>query len=184
MKRHILYKRAFVSVLLILSVIFITLIGRRNSSGDTSPKFAEAEKGRFEITVSSTGELVAENSIELKGPSLPSSGTRHRHGRRIRGTSVKILDLVPEGTMVKKGDYVAQLDRTNYENVLKDEQENLKTIRTSLEMKILDTAVVLTDLRNEIRNQVFAVELLPSQNMNLLQLSGRQRLNLTSRRET
>jgi multidrug efflux pump subunit AcrA (membrane-fusion protein) len=157
MKKQIIYKRAFVTILLVLSVIFITLLGRKNSSGD-SPQFAEADKGRFDITVSSTGELVAENSIELKGPSLPSGRTRHGHGRRIRGTSVKILDLVPEGTMVNKGDYVAQLDRTSYENVLKDETERMKTIRTSLEMKILDTAVVLTDLRNEIRNQVFTVE--------------------------
>ncbi len=31
-------------------------------------------------------------------------------------------------------------------------------MRRDLEMKRLDTAVVLTDLRNDIRNQVFTVE--------------------------
>ena len=37
---------------------------------------------------------------------------------------LKILDIVPEGTIVKEGDYVAQLDRTSYDNTLKDELQN------------------------------------------------------------
>ena len=40
---------------------------------------------------------------------------------------LKIQDIVPEGTIVKEGDYIAQLDRTTYDNTLKDEHENLKT---------------------------------------------------------
>ena len=70
----------------------------------------------------------------------------------------KIQDIVPEGTLVKKGDYIAQLDRSDYENTLKDQRESLTTLQSNLDMKILDTAVVLTNLRDEIKNQQFAVE--------------------------
>ena len=41
---------------------------------------------------------------------------------------------------------------------MKDELENLKTLQKNLEIKILDTAVVLTNLRDDIKNQNFAVE--------------------------
>jgi multidrug efflux pump subunit AcrA (membrane-fusion protein) len=60
--------------------------------------------------------------------------------------------------MVNKGDYIAQLDKTSYENTLKDELANLITLQTNLEIKILDTAVILTDLRDDVKNQRFAVE--------------------------
>jgi multidrug efflux pump subunit AcrA (membrane-fusion protein) len=73
-------------------------------------------------------------------------------------TGLKITDIIPEGTRVKKGDYIATLDRTNFDNNLKDEMTNLKTLQDQMEMKILDTAVVLSNLRDDIKNQVFTVE--------------------------
>ncbi|MCX6320489.1 MAG: efflux RND transporter periplasmic adaptor subunit, partial [Bacteroidia bacterium] len=67
-------------------------------------------------------------------------------------------DIVPEGTTVKEGDFIAQLDRSAYANTLKDERDNLTTLQTNVEMKILDTAVVLTNLRDDIKNQRYVVE--------------------------
>ena len=71
---------------------------------------------------------------------------------------IKITDMVPEGTEVKTGDYVATLDRTSFDNSLKDELERLTTYETNLEMKILDTAVTLSNLRDNIKNLRFSVE--------------------------
>ena len=71
---------------------------------------------------------------------------------------IKITDMVPEGTEVKQGDYVATLDRTTFDNSLKDELERLTTQETNLEMKILDTAVTLSNLRDNIKNLRFTVE--------------------------
>jgi len=59
---------------------------------------------------------------------------------------------------VKKGDYIATLDRTTLDNNLKDEFTNLKTLQDQMDMKILDTAVVLSNLRDDIKNQIFTVE--------------------------
>ncbi|MDM7920321.1 MAG: hypothetical protein QUS12_14320 [Methanosarcina sp.] len=70
----------------------------------------------------------------------------------------RITDIVAEGTIVKKGDYVATLDRTNYENTLRDALETLTSLRDKLELQILDTAMSLTSLRDEIKNQRYAVE--------------------------
>ena len=72
----------------------------------------KSKKGQFDIVVTTTGELQAENSTDISGPEFTQS-------RNIRAMDIKITDLVPEGTEVKAGDYVATLDRTSFDNSLK-----------------------------------------------------------------
>jgi len=76
----------------------------------------------------------------------------------IRAMEFKILDMVPEGTIVRQGDYVAQIDRTNYENTLKDAVQAQTNARANYEMTILDTAMTLSSLRDEIKNLRYQVE--------------------------
>lgn len=127
--------------------------------------FIEVSQGLFEVTVTNSGELLAEKSLEIKGPEVArtsdNGGDQGRGGgggMRMRSADFKIQDIVPEGTIVKEGDYIAQLDRTTYDNTLKDEYTNLRNYQSQLEMKILDTAVTLTNLRDQIKNQRFVVE--------------------------
>jgi len=127
------------------------LFNRMTSRNDAVDFFAEAQKGEFEISLSSAGELLAEKSVDIMGPELAQ-------GRDIRSTNIKIVDLIPEGTLVKEGDFVATLDRTELNNSLKDARESLAERLVSLDMKLLDTAIVLNDLRNDIKNQKFIVE--------------------------
>ena len=160
MKEKFILKRTVISIILFTAVTAFILILRNSSINSNSGEFTSVEMGSFKISVSSTGELFAEKSLDLKGPMLPNSGSvrRRGRGRSIRSMSIKILDIVPEGTVVNKGDYVAQLDRTDYENMLKDEAERLKTLQTEYEMKIHDTAITLAALRDDIKNQSFVVE--------------------------
>ncbi len=106
-------------------------------------------KGTFEIAVEETGELMAENALEIRGPDIVRN-------RSFRTAPIRITDLVPEGTIVQKGDYIASLDRSMFDNTLKDEINNLKSLQEEFDMKILDTAVTLSTLRDDIRNQVFS----------------------------
>jgi HlyD family secretion protein len=110
--------------------------------------FAKVEQGYFEITVEATGELIAENSVDIKGPNIVRN-------RRFRAAPIKIIDMVPEGTVVKTGDFIAELDRSSFLNAMRDEQEELRVEITNYESKVLDSAVVLSQLRDEIKNQEF-----------------------------
>jgi HlyD family secretion protein len=148
MKKTVIITALVVVLTSVALIVFVRLTSRK---GSQELNFAEAKKGPFEITVSNTGELVAENSIDIKGPNIVQN-------RNFRVAPIKIVDLVPEGTVVKKGDYIATLDRSNFNNTLKDELDILKTKQTDLEMKILDTALVMSNLRDEIKNQHFVVE--------------------------
>jgi len=143
-------------------IVFNKLISKKGSVSI----FAEVKKGYFEITVTNSGELIAERSVDIKGPEInqrPMQGFGGRGGGGMRGfdmraMELKIQDIVPEGTVVKEGDYIAQLDRSSYDNSLKDEIETYKNEQTNLEMSILDTAVTLTSMRDDIKNQRFVVE--------------------------
>ena len=72
--------------------------------------------------------------VDIRGPKLGQY-------RNIRMAGVKITDIIPEGSKVREGDYIATLDRTNFDNNLKDELAALDVLKRDLEMKILDTAV-------------------------------------------
>jgi HlyD family secretion protein len=138
-------------IVAVVAIIVLIVIGKVSKKKDIANLYVEAKKGNFEIVVSTTGELQAENSTDITGPDFTQS-------RQIRAADIKITDLVAEGTQVKKGDYVATLDRTNFDNTQKDELEKMTTQESNLEVKMLDTAVTLSDLRDNIKNLRFSVE--------------------------
>lgn len=143
--------------LIITGLFFLTaflllfVFNRIASKKTTQDLFAEVQSGEFEIAVSAAGELIAENSVDIKGPEMAE-------GRDIRSTQIRIQDLIPEGTIVKKGDYIATLDRTELSNNLKDAQDRLLEFQRSLEVRLLDTAVQLSGMRDQIKNQESNVE--------------------------
>jgi HlyD family secretion protein len=138
-------------IIVVIVVIAMIFVNKANAKKDISTLYATAEKGQFEILVTTTGELQAEFSTDIRGPEMTQS-------RNIRSMDIKIQDLVPEGTEVKEGDFVASLDKTTFDNSLKDELERLETMNTSYQMKLLDSAVSLSNYRDNIKNQVFTVE--------------------------
>jgi len=104
------------------------------------------EKADFVITVTATGELDAKNSVKIQGP----------QGMRAAGIyQTNISDLVPEGTILQAGDYVASLDRTELANKLSTVQTEIEKIQTQLEQAKIDTAIELRGLRDEIINLDF-----------------------------
>jgi hypothetical protein len=162
MKRTLIITGIIAGLIVIAMIVFNRLTSRR----DTNSVYTEVKKGPFEITVSNSGDLEAEKSIDIMGPQIQEQrneggqrgGGGRQEGGHMRLQSFKISDIVPEGTIVKQGDYIAQLDRTEYDNTLKSSLENLNTLQSNLEMAVLDTAVTLTNLRDAIKNQAITVE--------------------------
>jgi HlyD family secretion protein len=138
-------------IIVVITIIGLIIFNKIVSQKDTAGLFTEVSSGKFEITILTTGELIAENSIDIKGPAFSQ-------GRDIHSTNIKITDLVPEGTTVQEGDYVATLDRTELENSLKDGRERLTSLQTQLEVLLLDTAIQMNSIRDQISNQRHTVE--------------------------
>ncbi|HKK42884.1 MAG TPA: hypothetical protein VJ963_10785, partial [Bacteroidales bacterium] len=146
MKRTLIFTGIGIGFAFVILFAFNKIASKRNSPNE----FAVVKRGEFEISLSATGELEAESSVDIQGPDFAMR-------RFVRARSIKITDLVPEGSIVKKGDYIASLDRTELDNSYKDQLDQLKTLRTNLNMKKLDTAVVQTSMRDDIRNQEYTV---------------------------
>jgi HlyD family secretion protein len=150
-------KRILVIGGIILAIAALVVFNKMTSRKLSDNSYAEVKKGVFEITVTNSGELIAERSNDIKGPEL-LMGSTGGGGHDMHGMDFKIQDIVPEGTLVNEGDYIAQLDRSSYSNTLKDALDQLKTYQDNVDMKILDTAVVLTNQRDDIKNQRYVVE--------------------------
>ena len=107
----------------------------------------EVKQGRFEITATATGELAAKRSIKIRAP----------QGMRAAGIyETTLSDLVDEGTVVKKGVYVASLDRTELAGKMANVQTEIEKIQTQLEQARIDTAIEMRGLRDELANLEFS----------------------------
>lgn len=107
------------------------------------------QRGDFRVTVYTSGELEAKNSEEIQGPS---------NLRSVGVYNVQIAELIPEGTVVKEGDWVATLDRTEITSRLKDVETELEKLQTLYTQTMLDTTMDLRNARNDLINLEFSYE--------------------------
>ncbi len=140
--------------LIIISVVVLAVIGLfiyfgNSQSDDGGDILATVEKGEFKVVISTTGELEAKNSVDVKGPGRL---------RQARLWQVTIEDIVDEGTTVKKGDFVARLDPSELGDRITDRENDLEQRLTEYTQAKLDTALTLRDARDNLINLKFAVE--------------------------
>jgi len=107
------------------------------------------KKTNFEVIVTNTGELRAKNFTEITAPS---------ELRNINIYQIKITNLIPEGTIVKEGDFVAELDKTEIMTKINEEQLNVNKKQSEFTQTQLDTTLTMRDARDELLNLKYAVE--------------------------
>jgi len=145
-------KILYISVATVIVVIVALVIFNKFTSGeDLATLEVKLTRGNFEILVTTTGELQAENSKLITAPAELRS-------RNLRFGQLKIQDLIPEGTVVDSGNYVAQIDRSDADNRLKDMLDELEKEEYDLLKTKLDTTIQLRNLRDELINLEFNME--------------------------
>ncbi len=132
----------------VIIVLIIWLSGGTGKSDVVDIKVA-VERGDFSIDVTTTGELEARSSEKIYGP----SGVRD-----FRIWNLKIEDIIPDGTVVDSGQYIARLDRSELGNRVKDEQNELEKLESQYIKTKLDTSMTLRAARDELINLEFALE--------------------------
>ena len=107
------------------------------------------KRGPFKIYVNATGELKAKKSVKVRGP----------QGMRSVGIyQTTMSQLVPEGTVVKKGDFVASLDKTELASKMQEVQTEMEKIQTQLAQAKIDTTIELKEILDEIANLEFSMQ--------------------------
>lgn len=144
-------KKFIISVTIFLVLIISGFIIYKGSKKETILLKAEVKRGLFEILVYTSGQLEAENSVNIVVP-------ENLRDRNIRIHEIKITDLIEEGTVVDSGDYVASLDHKVVEEVIISAQTDLEQALASLEDAKMDSNLTLSNQRDIITNSIEDVE--------------------------
>jgi len=136
-----------IGIIIIIIVALYFFLGTKKSSTETIQ--VKVKSGEFNIVVTTTGELEAKSSEKIYGPG---------NLRQVRIWNVKIEEIVPDGTVVDSGDFVATLDRSELANKLKDQELEIEQLETQYTKTKLDTTLDLRNLRDELINLEYALE--------------------------
>ncbi|MDZ7646069.1 MAG: HlyD family efflux transporter periplasmic adaptor subunit [Cytophagales bacterium] len=120
-----------------------------DNSSDAASIMAAVKQGEFRVEIETTGELEAKNSVKILGP---------QSLRNFQIWQVTIQNIVSEGTVVKKGDWVATLDRSEFQNKFSAKQIELDKASSKFNQTQLDTTLQMRQSRDELINLKYAVE--------------------------
>lgn len=144
MSKKRIYSLGMIPILIIIAYFYF--------SGNDDEKIAitsKVKKGTFISEVIISGEAQSTRLEKINGPS---------NLRKFKLRDIKIQDLVPEGTVVKKGDYVGRLDPTDVNEQIIDARLNLETAQSKYTQQKLDTTLTLKSERNQILDLIFTLE--------------------------
>jgi len=144
-------KKIIIAIAALVILIVIFFVFGTSEKDKAAPQFVKVSNGLFEVLVTVTGELKAQNSEDIEAPT-------ELRGRSFRISDVKIQDLIPEGTVVDSGAYVATLDRSALSNRLKEIEDELEKSQQAYLKTQLDTTLTLRELRNSLVNLKFEME--------------------------
>jgi multidrug resistance efflux pump len=134
----------------VLVVVLIALLYFFRQTESTDQAIAvPAKYGDFKVLVVTSGELEARSSEDISGP----SGLRE-----FRIWQVKINDIIPDGTIVDSGAYVAELDRSDLINQMKDIETELEKLHSQFTKTRLDTSMEMRSAREELINLRYNLE--------------------------
>lgn len=142
-------KRIIIVASVVVGCFLLYFLLKGASTSDETSIVVPVERGEFIVEVATTGELEAKNSVKITAPS-----TLRNH----RVYDVTIQSIIPEGTVVKKGDFVAMLDQSDLNNRIQDRQLELQEEEAQYESTQLDTTLQMREERDKLINLEYEVE--------------------------
>lgn len=107
------------------------------------------KQGDFRVLVNTTGELRAVKFVQVQGPANAQQAETYQ---------MKISSIVAEGTVVKEGDLVAELDRAGIAAKRAEVSLALQKAEAQLEQAQLDSTLNLSKAREEMRTMELSLE--------------------------
>ena len=143
-------RNVIIGLVLVIAAFAIYFFGfKKSNTTDEESIRVEVQEGEFAVHVMATGELRAKRSEKIRGP----DGMR-----AARIYNVSLQDIIPEGTIVKEGDYVARLDRTDLDGRIKDVSAEIEKNMAQLTQARIDTAITLRGVRDQLINLQYSIK--------------------------
>ncbi len=145
---QILRSRRAIAALLLLVLLSAAWV-MAGTPEDDSALTATVARGDLLVPVTSAGELRASSFVQIQGPA---------NAQQAGAFQMKIATIVPEGTMVKEGDVVAELDRSTLASKMQETQLNVQKAEALYEQAMLDSTLNLSKAREDLRGMGLALE--------------------------
>jgi len=133
----------------VVAIVILYFIFSPGATGIGSDIIVPVKSGPFTVEIMTTGELKAQRSVQVMGP---------MRARQFRINQLTIERMVDEGTVVKEGEFIASLDKSELFGRVADAQTNLDQELAQYEQVQLDTALKLRQQRDNILNLEYNVE--------------------------
>ena len=130
----------------VCSVVWLKLTA---SSGKTY----RIKKGNLEVLIASKGEVRGDRYTEINLPAAVCN-------QELRVYQLKIMDIILEGKTVKKGDYIAKLDESQFATMMRDNMQQKEKMDADLRNAVLDSTVTLSAKREAVNNAKLDLEYL------------------------
>jgi len=134
--------------ILVLGIPGAWLLARAPDEADASI-VAQAKRGEFKVTVTTSGELRAIKFVQISVPQNAQQANQYQ---------MKISSIVPEGTVVKAGDIVAELDRSGIATQASNVTLALQKAQAVYEQAMLDSTLNLSKAREDMRTMELTLE--------------------------
>ncbi len=121
----------------------------RDSAGDDNSLVARVKKGEFNVVVTTSGELRATKFVNITGPANAQQANQYQ---------MRIASIIPEGTIVKAGDVVAELDRSTVASRLSEVTLAFQKAEAVNEQAMLDSTLNLSTAREAMRSMELGLE--------------------------
>ncbi|MES3034067.1 MAG: efflux RND transporter periplasmic adaptor subunit [Gemmatimonadota bacterium] len=146
-----LFRRRWVrlTMSLVLIGVVVWYAWPASASAAEAELTAPVKFGTFKVLVTTTGELRARKFVQMQGPAAAQS---------VQVYQTKISTMVAEGTVVKEGDVVAELDRGPIASKLNEVMLNLQKAQAEFTSAQLDSALNLAQAREDVRTAEYTLE--------------------------
>ena len=139
---------AVIAVIVVIAAVAL-LFGGADAADNTASISAKVKSGEFRVVVTTTGELRARKAVQIQGPPNMQAAQVYQ---------TRISSLVAEGTVVKAGDLVAELDRSAIAGKHQEVSLALQKAEAQYTQAELDSALSLATAREEIRTLELGLE--------------------------
>ncbi len=144
-------KKPIIILAVVLCLVIAGALAAIGLSGEDLETNYEVKRGKFEATLLCKGEINGMVATPIKVPNAISD-------RDIRIWDLKIIDLSQDGKYVQKGDFIIQLDPSSIMSKMNEERQNFEKEEADLKNAKIDSAVNLTQMREEIKNAKLDLE--------------------------
>ena len=141
--------QVLLAAIVLVSICSVVWLKLTASSGKTY----KIKKGNLEVLIASKGEVRGDRYTEINLPAAVCN-------QELRVYQLKIMDIILEGKTVKKGDYIAKLDESQFATMMRDNMQQKEKMDADLRNAVLDSTVTLSAKREAVNNAKLDLEYL------------------------